>query len=651
MKKNSFKESLLYWLLKLSIACARYVPIGVLLFFARLAGRVLFYAFARRRRIGYANLKRALGKEYDARALRMILQATYMNMSMSFFEVLKIPQIDARYIKKYVTMETEEKFARYTDGTKGLIFATGHFGNWEIASILCALRGHPLTALVRMQKLTRVNELLNQYRESKGCRIASKGFAVRKLAYALKDNGLIGILGDQDAGKKSPMINLFGTPVSTPRGLAELSIAFKVPVVPAFIARTHGPYHTLTLGDPILGYAHADKEKATHDILTEFNAALERMVRRHPSQWLWMHKRWKSSPYRKIVILDDGKAGHLHQSQAIAQLAQKKRAADGVAEAHTSIEVVPVCYKNRATQLLARLCFYFHRQGHRGIAKLALTKDSYERFARTYADIIISCGSASIPFSIILKKECLAKNICVMKPQGVSISLFDLCVIPAHDHMRAHKSVVITQGVPLREADSEVSRETLEVLRASGTRRIGVLVGGENSRYAMSVDYMRRFFCGLVGYARAHGYTLALTTSRRTPQAIAALMREVCGAYERTTLLVIANEKNIPGVVEAIIAESEVVVVTQDSVSMIAQALAARHPAVVCALERKKEWWSRPSKFEAFVDDMHARGCVKKAGPEDLADVLRDAAAGAPQGQRVIRDDRERIIKALGALV
>jgi hypothetical protein len=164
----------------------------------------------------------------------------------------------------------------------------------------------------------------------------------------------------------------------------------------------------------------------------------------------------------------------------------------------------------------------------------------------------------------------------------------------------------------------------------------------------MGVNHMRRFFCGLVAYARAHGHALALTTSRRTPPAVAALMREVCGAYERTALLVIANEKNIPGVVEAIIAESEVVIVTQDSVSMIAQALAARHPAVVYTLEKRK---ARPSKFEAFVDVMRARGCVKKAGPEDLAEVLRDAAVSAPQGQLVIRDDRERIMKALGTLI
>jgi KDO2-lipid IV(A) lauroyltransferase len=648
MKKNFFRELILFRALKVLIGIARVIPISSLLFAGRFFGAVFFYLNTKRRRIGYANLKRVFAKKIQGPRLRAILKETYANIGMSFFEVLKIPQMNRRYVEKYVFFNTETRFQETFTRPTGAIFATAHFGNWEIANIASALRGRPITVLARTQKMSLFNDLLNRYRASKGCTVITKGFATRRLAETLKHGGVIGMLGDQDAGKKSPMIDLFSIPTSTPRGIAEFSLAFNAPITPAFMVRTRGPYHELAFAPTIMPPAHYEsKDEATKHLLREFNKALEQFVTRYPSQWLWMHKRWKSSPYKKIVILDDGKAGHRAQSQAVAELLAKKRASQGVAPQHTVVEEIPIRYKNALCRRLAGVlapCARLYPQGFMYALKPFLEARSYEAFAHTYADIVISCGASSAPCNLVLKKECLARSICVMKPQGTALGDYDLCIIPAHDRPPRRGNIVETDCVPLRAPKEDSREEIKKIFSLPKEKTIGVLLGGPNAYYAMRAEEMKAFFDELISVAESRGAGLFITTSRRTPEAIVKLAQERFSSKKCVKLLVIANERNIPGIVNAIVTHAHTVVVTQDSVSMISEAVGLQNAVIVHRLTARKRLFNRVNKFERFLENLSRKGYVSIA-PEGRLAAVYNSFSCRTAGE-VLRDN-ERIEKAL----
>ena len=88
----------------------------------------------------------------------------------------------------------------------------------------------------------------------------------------------------------------FGTPASTSRGLAVISLRTDAPVVPVFIRRLERGRHLIEVG-PVV----APPERDVVAFTTSFNEAIEKAIRRAPEQWFWLHKRWKTRPRPEVA--------------------------------------------------------------------------------------------------------------------------------------------------------------------------------------------------------------------------------------------------------------------------------------------------------------------------------------------------------------
>jgi len=246
--------------------------------------------------------------------------------------------------KYYFQLLYFENIERFLKQGKGGIVLSAHFGNWELSSVTSALTDLPLLVLAREQKMSRLNDALNAYRESKGCKVVKKGMATREIYEHLAKNGIVGILSDQDAGKKGEFVNFLGRPTSTARGAFALSQKTGAVIIPSFMARVSGPYHRLILESPI---EVADDESGESEAMQRFASTLERYVRKYPEQWLWLHKRWKSTPSRKVVILSDGKSGHLNQSKAIFESIGECRREAGYSDSDTELKIIEIKYRTK----------------------------------------------------------------------------------------------------------------------------------------------------------------------------------------------------------------------------------------------------------------------------------------------------------------
>jgi KDO2-lipid IV(A) lauroyltransferase len=105
------------------------------------------------------------------------------------------------------------------------------------------------------------------------------------------------MVGDQDAGPRGLFVQFFGRPASTFKSIALLSQEYQAPILVVGAARVGQPMrYRIYLEDVILPGDYAGRADATRAITQRYTDALERMVRRHPEQYFWLHRRWKSQP-------------------------------------------------------------------------------------------------------------------------------------------------------------------------------------------------------------------------------------------------------------------------------------------------------------------------------------------------------------------
>ena len=152
---------------------------------------------------------------------------------------------------RYVEVVNLSRIKDAGKSDRGTILLTGHFGDWELSNLTSPMHGFPITVLAREQKMKRVNELLNRLRESKGCKVVRKGMSTKNILKELYARNMVGILSDQDAGRKGMFVELFGRQTSCHSGPFEIAKRTDSLILPNFIVRTRGPYHKLHLEEYI----------------------------------------------------------------------------------------------------------------------------------------------------------------------------------------------------------------------------------------------------------------------------------------------------------------------------------------------------------------------------------------------------------------
>lgn len=613
-------------------------------------GDLAFLFYKRRGAVAYANLKSCLGETVSPSELLRLERKVFQNVMQTAVEVLRFPKVDKTYLDRYVTIDSLEKLAAAKQKGKGMIALTAHFGNWELQSVAASSWGYPMQVLARQQKFPKVNQLLNRYREQTGCRVISKGFATREIIRHLEANGLVGILTDQDAGQNGVFVNFFGRPTSFAPGPIAFALRTGCEVIPCFIRREHHAFHRIDVTEPIQVTKSGNEAEDIRRGLQQFAERLEGYIRKYPDQWLWLHKRWKSSPVRAIAILSDGKAGHVNQSLGVADSLEKMLRERGLsAESRDRIEVR---FKSKWRRIVLAafsvLADRFSHQGQLNSVRFALTEESYRQAIRPRYDFVISTGSSLAPVNRILSLENVAKGIVVMDPVIPPAAFFDLAIVPEHDRPPPRSNIVQISGAPHSLTGDRLRKESERLIREIGKPDkpfLGLLVGGETAEFQWGEEE----FSGLVSIvneaAKKFDFNLLVTTSRRSSKTVETIFQNAWGNDPRCKLLVLANQKNLDGVVPGILGVSKVVVVTGESMSMVSEAVSAEGQVVVFLPNVRRE----RSKIEKMLRTLEERDQVLLAEEKSLAEVIEKAFR--IERKHTGLDDRLKIEAALRRII
>lgn len=179
---------------------------------------------------------------------------------------------------------------------KGVVVVAGHLGNWELSGAYIAARGMPFHAIARGMGNPLSDAYFRRTRERLGMQVMHDRDAVRTVPRLLRAGQAVGFLSDQaTVGLASTFAAFFGRPAKTPRGAAVFALRFGAPIVLVQAVRQpDGRYRFVAENLP--GADTGDREDDVDEIIRQFSAALERLVRRYPGQYFWQHRRWKHQP-------------------------------------------------------------------------------------------------------------------------------------------------------------------------------------------------------------------------------------------------------------------------------------------------------------------------------------------------------------------
>jgi Kdo2-lipid IVA lauroyltransferase/acyltransferase len=206
-----------------------------------------------------------------------------LGRTMAEYAWLNDPRFAARIA---VPDETHEHIRQARELQRGLVFAAGHLGNWEVAPLAAAEIGVPLVLIYRRANNPLLDRRIRAIRRPYFAALYPKGRkGAAGLLKALSAGSAIGMLVDQkmNNGIELPFL---GLPSMTAPATAELALKYGAPIILARVIRHHGAHFTMqTLPVPI-------ENRDTHSIMAQINTQLTEWIFEHPEQWLWIHRRW-----------------------------------------------------------------------------------------------------------------------------------------------------------------------------------------------------------------------------------------------------------------------------------------------------------------------------------------------------------------------
>lgn len=655
-KKNSLTELSLYWTVKVLAAVVRLLPYHAALWVGRAAGRLLFHVDRKRRGIIYANLKMAFGHEQPPAQIRKWTKQNFGQIAMNGVDLLRLPLMNAGRVRERVDIVGKDHIDRALGQNKGFILLSMHYGSWEMGNMVGALCGYRYNVIVKpQQRMPLLDDLLNSYRRASAgdTTIIRRGMEIRDFIASLQNNEVVTMIADQ-GGKQGLLLPFLGRTASLSTGAVRMAMKFDTPVsYVCFRRKKNHDRHEAIVHPPFRFERTGDARKDLEVNTAKVAAVMEEYIRQDPTQYLWPYKVWKYSREKKILIISDGKTGHLRQSEKTAHLLKSVLEEKGYQPA---IETVEIGFKGqwhkKALSLLGALMPFFDGQGRIGLLKHFLTPETYQELAPVYADYVISCGSPAAAVNKMLKDECRARNIAVLKPGLISRHCFDLNILPRHDCRRdiSSRKVAVTKGAlniidpGYLESQSEKLLNRYSHLKVRSKYKIGLLVGGDTKKYFISESKMKMILNQVKEVAKQFDADILVTTSRRTSERIEGVLNRELKHDDSCALFINANHNNVPEAVGGILGLCDALIVSGDSISMVSEAAASGKKTLVFPVDRRGAVQPR-AKHEQFIERLNREGYILASDPEGVKTTLYNLIKNKIQTRRL--DDSGVIIEKL----
>ena len=323
---------------------------------------------------------------------------------------------------------------------------------------------------------------------------------------------------------------------------------------------------------------------------------------------LLLNKMSSNPQPKKIVILSDGKPGHYNQSLGIMdQLSDDE------------YQLVEINFRSKWHDNILRIFLSLFPGGKLAdkviwsILFFSLTEETISKLKNIQSvALILSTGSSVAAVNLLLGQLLDAKTVTCRPPSPVGTRQFDLAILPRLYWRQPERiNVCRTLGVPNR-----ISPERLEHFRplsqkvsSSQRSKIGLLIGGNSPLHNMSKKVATRWIDFLIQLVKSRKWQVLLSTSRRTPKVIEEYIADIVKDRNDDFPINLFSHQTPSSSqfkFEHILANSDLLLVTEDSFSMVCEACSSGKPVVILEVERTQPNW-RYRQWDTIYQELTAR--------------------------------------------
>ena len=293
--QSPLREGIEYAGYRAGISLLRRLPDGVAYGMGSAAARGA-YALGMRRAVTLANLRIAFPDLPEARRRGIALQS-YRHLAWNAVDALRALHCsEAELAQRFEILGREHYDAAHARG-HGVLVLVPHLGSFELALVALALVGVRIAVVARPFSNRRVSEDFEALRTRTGAELLPHRGAAPRILETLREGRAVVVVNDQYTRRGRGIFSPFlGVRACTSPGPATLSLRSGAPVVPLYTVRLSRNRHRAICLPPIAPQPTAERAVDIQSATDSFNEVLTNIIRQHPEQWMWGHRRFRHSP-------------------------------------------------------------------------------------------------------------------------------------------------------------------------------------------------------------------------------------------------------------------------------------------------------------------------------------------------------------------
>jgi len=276
----------------------------MLVFIAKFVGRMTFYLVKKYRKRVIGNLSIAFRNEKDLDEIKCLAMQVFFHFTLTPLETIYLVANPFERILAKIRIEGREHLDAALAQGKGAIALGAHLGSFTLLGTRLAVEGYPFNVILNESNFPRLMKRIREYSR----RVGQKSFSpkpastsVKKSMNCLRRNEILYLVADQQQRRGGIPVSFFGQTAYTPPGPAIFSLKTGAPILPMYVLREKGIPKTLFIENPLEIKRTFNERKDTELLTAQFTKTIEKIVRRYPSQWAWLNRRWKL-PYQNSIL-------------------------------------------------------------------------------------------------------------------------------------------------------------------------------------------------------------------------------------------------------------------------------------------------------------------------------------------------------------
>ncbi|MDG5815035.1 lysophospholipid acyltransferase family protein [Chitinispirillales bacterium ANBcel5] len=299
--KNKRLKPFRYNLLSAAVSAALFVgkriPRSLGLFLFGLLGRFLYLIPNKEKIRAINHLSLIYGSTWDKKKISNTARNVFSGLGMNLFDAVYLSTVSDSTFNRIVKCDNLERFREAYGRKKGVFVITGHVGCFEMLLQFFARNGFKSFAIGKKMRDPRIEQIVRELRSGPGIEYFDRSEGGRKIVRFLKQGRACGVLVDQDTKKVDGVFaNFLGRRAFTPSGPVRLALKFDIPMFVVTTIREPDNTHRVIISEEIVANKKNDFESELVSVVQKINDRLGETIHRYPSQWVWMHRRWKTQP-------------------------------------------------------------------------------------------------------------------------------------------------------------------------------------------------------------------------------------------------------------------------------------------------------------------------------------------------------------------